>query len=176
MSACQMNLDLKAFKKICPNIVNDHFLLTMNQNITLLPATDKDLATIKSLLKQDNLPDADINTDSINFFKLISDKSEIGISGIELFGNLGLLRSVVINKKYRGQDFGKMLIASTEEKAKQLNLKYLYLLTTTADGFFNKMGYQKLGKTHAPEAIKNSNEFSNLCPDSAVLMVKKMEV
>jgi amino-acid N-acetyltransferase len=50
----------------------------------------------------------------------------------------------------------------------------LYLITTTAKDFFNRQGYCIIQREKSPEAIKETAEFSSLCPSTAVVMKKQI--
>jgi len=50
----------------------------------------------------------------------------------------------------------------------------LWLLTIDADAFFVSLGYETRERSEAPEAIRNTEEFSGLCPEDAVLMSKQL--
>ena len=50
----------------------------------------------------------------------------------------------------------------------------MFLLTTTAESYFGKRGYSTTPREAVPEVIRNTKEFANICPGSAVLMVKRM--
>ena len=62
-----------------------------------------------------------------------------------------------------------------ENYAKAKGVNDLYLLTTTAEHFFIGLGYVYADRTVAPQKIKLTKEFSDLCPDDAVFMRKKLE-
>jgi len=44
------------------------------------------------------------------------------------------------------------------------------LLTTTADGFFQKQGWKVIHRNEVPEKIKTSTEFASICPSTAICM------
>ena len=98
----------------------------------------------------------------------------IGTVAFELSGNCGLLRSLAVLEKYRGQGTGARLVAAAEKSARQMGVKTLYLLTLTADRFFSARGYEKIERSAAPAGIRDTAEFSRLCPDSAVCMHKSI--
>ena len=50
----------------------------------------------------------------------------------------------------------------------------LYLLTTTADEFFQKPGLEKIDREQTPQEIRKSRQFSDICPESAVIMHLKI--
>jgi N-acetylglutamate synthase-like GNAT family acetyltransferase len=51
----------------------------------------------------------------------------------------------------------------------------LYLLTTSAAPYFARHGYQVLVREQAPQAIRHSKQFADLCPSSATLMHKDLQ-
>jgi hypothetical protein len=51
-----------------------------------------------------------------------------------------------------------------------------YLLTTSAADFFAHLGYKRVDRGEAPENIRATSEFSQLCPVSSVLMLKEMSM
>ena len=48
----------------------------------------------------------------------------------------------------------------------------VYLLTTTADGFFPRFGFSRITRDDVPDSVKGSVEFRSACPASAVVMRK----
>lgn len=94
----------------------------------------------------------------------------IGIGGIEAFGGCGLLRSVVVVEESRGRGYGSGLCDLLIEEAVGRGISELYLLKTTAPGFFEKIGFERIARAEAPGEIRGSTEFSLLCPETAVLM------
>ena len=55
-------------------------------------------------------------------------------------------------------------------KAKGLNLKGVYLLTETATGFFQKLGFKIIDRNLVTGEVKASTEFDQVCPTTAVCM------
>ncbi len=74
---------------------------------------------------------------------------------------------------YKGLGF--ILVAHVERYLMRQGVTQVYLLTTTAESFFERCGYASIDKKKVPLAIKQTREFSDLCPDSATLMMKKMD-
>ena len=73
----------------------------------------------------------------------------------------------------RGLGDGSALIAAlTAEARHTLGLCRLWLLTTTADSFFRRLGFVAHDRTAAPAVVTDSAQFSALCPASAVLMAR----
>jgi amino-acid N-acetyltransferase len=98
-----------------------------------------------------------------------------GAVGIEIYGGDALLRSLAVSEKYRGQGVGRKLADSVEKAARACGVKTLYLLTLTAEDFFEGRGYEKIDRDRAPERVRATAEFSRFCPSSAVCMRKAID-
>jgi N-acetylglutamate synthase-like GNAT family acetyltransferase len=53
-------------------------------------------------------------------------------------------------------------------------VRRIFLLTTTAEAFFARRGYGRIAREHAPESIRTTCEFADICPASSALMVKTL--
>ena len=109
-----------------------------------------------------------------HFFGAWSGAALIGVIGIELYGTVGLLRSLAVIAPKRDSGVGLVLLTEAERYAVEKGIRSMFLLTTTAEAYFEKRGYSVFSREAVPEAIRNTKEFASLCPDSAVLMVKHM--
>ena len=87
---------------------------------------------------------------------------------------MGLLRSVAIKPSSQNQGIGQMLVRKIEEFAIESQIKKLYLLTDTAEHFFYGLDYRKIPRNSTDVRIKQSIEFTTLCP-SAPVMVKEFK-
>ncbi|MBI3899855.1 MAG: GNAT family N-acetyltransferase [Gammaproteobacteria bacterium] len=133
------------------------------------------MAAVKNLLAAENLPTADITDTLLAHFFGYGDKSAPdGVIGFELHGNTALLRSLAVTAVQRGRGVGSRLVVHAEQYARANGIESLYLLTTTAEKFFRRRGYQPSARAAAPAGIRDTTEFSSLCPASAVLMVKNL--
>ena len=75
----------------------------------------------------------------------------------------------------RGTGAGRALVEEAEREAERLGVRVIYLLTTTAAGFFERVGYRSVGRETAPPAIRGTREFGELCPASATFMAKHLD-
>ena len=146
----------------------------MQTTINIVPAADANGQAIKALLQAEKLPVDDLPTAMDNFFIAVDGGIIIGTAGLELYGQFGLLRSLVVSPAYRTKNIAAKLIEAVEHKAKVLQLESVYLLTETAKNYFEKKGYVTAPRAEMPEAVKQSSEFSHVCPVSAVVMKKSI--
>ncbi len=137
-------------------------------------ATSQDLPSIHRLLEVAELPIADVSAEALRSFLVYRSRGGvIGAVGLQRYQDAVLLRSLVVDKSHTGRGIGKELVAAAEQRALGEAMSPIYLLTTTADRFFQTLGFQRLHRDLAPPAIRASHQFASLCPASAVLMVKR---
>ena len=93
---------------------------------------------------------------------------------MERFGACALLRSLAVGTSYQRRGLGHQLVARLEREAQADGVEQLVLLTETAETFFRAIGYEVIDRRYVPEEIKQSAEFSSLCPVSAVCLTKPL--
>jgi amino-acid N-acetyltransferase len=145
------------------------------KNPVLRFANRGDEGKIKSLLSEANLPAEDISKHLQNFIVAEKDHEIIGTIGIEVLGELGLLRSLAVRPMYQKKGLGSRLVKQIISFAYNKNLKTLFLLTSTAAGFFKKHGFTEIQRDQAPRTVQNTKEFRMLCPNNEVCMSKNLE-
>ena len=145
------------------------------KDLMICPATAKDERDIRDLLTDGKLPNEDIHAHLPNFLVAWFDDTMVGAVGLEIYGKIGLLRSLVVAPSHQGKGIGKMLYDRLIAYARLRGIEEMYLLTTTADKLFKKQGFVQIDREHLPEAIKQTGEFLHLCPSSAVCMKKNIE-
>jgi amino-acid N-acetyltransferase len=134
-----------------------------------------DESAVKQLLSESGLPIEDITAQHLqDFFGCGSGLELDGLVGLELYGEVALLRSLAVASSRRGSGVGSGLVAHAERHAWEQGVQSLYLLTTSAEKFFLRRGYTRIPRDEAPTAIKGTKEFSGICPVSSVFMVKHL--
>lgn len=137
-------------------------------------ATDRDLDAVESLLTASDLP-LDGVKENFSSFVVAEDKGEIaGAIGLEKFGSVALLRSAVVAPQYRGSGVGRSLIEQLLERASDQGIEELFLLTTTAEKYFPRFGFNTTVRSAVPAVVKASAEFRGACPDTAVVMTRRV--
>lgn len=143
----------------------------MNDEINYRYANKEDLENIVNLLKENALPIVDIDLIKIKFILAEIDVKLIGCIGVEPYGKEGLLRSLAVNMNYRNSGIGNNLLQYLISFSKEMGITNLHLLTTTAESYFLSKNFVKSNREIAPDSIKNTIEFSSLCPSSSSYMV-----
>ena len=109
-----------------------------------------------------------------DFFVAARGGSLAGAIGVEAFSRVGLLRSLVVHPESRAAGLGRLLVAALEAHARGRGLTELWLLTIDAERYFRARGYTSTQRSEAPPSIRDTAEFSRLCPGTAVVMRKSL--
>jgi amino-acid N-acetyltransferase len=133
------------------------------------------LRAATALLSAARLPTEDLTEEHCrNFFYTGSADAPTGLVGLELLGDVALLRSLVVAPGDRRSGIGAALVEHAERHARSQGVDALYLLTTTAEAFFARRGYKRTARDAAPAAITATREFSDICPASSAFMSKAL--
>ncbi|MDQ2644565.1 MAG: arsenic resistance N-acetyltransferase ArsN2 [Myxococcota bacterium] len=126
-----------------------------------------------SLLLEAGLPTQGVEDQFPAQYKVATvEGSVVGVAGLELHGRAGLLRSLAVRSAFRGTGVGTALVRErTEECARGLGLSQVFLLTTTAPGYFEKHGFLRTARGAVPGEVAQSKEFACVCPTSAICLV-----
>ena len=135
----------------------------------------KSIDEVKNLLASLDLPTEDLAPlTSVKFFGVLDVDSLVAVVGLELYGKVGLLRSLAVLPSRQTAGMGKQLVRHAEAIAMQYEVEKLYLLTTTAEAFFKRLAYQPALREGAPEPIRATSQFSGLCPASSAFLMKQL--
>lgn len=136
----------------------------------LRSALRDDLPEIVQLLMDCGLPTDDVPEALGAFVTASVGKALAGVVALERFGDVGLLRSLAVAPTYRGRGIGRRLCEHVLEEAERRGLRQVYLLTTDATDYFARHGFVAVGRDRAPERIRRTRQFRELCPGTATLM------
>lgn len=134
-------------------------------------------AQVEALLSEAGLPVADLPSSRNLTLLGVRDAGRlVGVVGVEVYGGIGLLRSLAVEPARRNRGLGISLVSNAEAWAAEQGVKTLYLLTTTAERFFAMLGYEAVARSEAPAAIAATTQFSDVCPASSAFMRKVLTV
>jgi len=137
-------------------------------------ASDDDWNDVARLLEQCKLPLAGAE-EFLGSFRVAREGAEIvAVAGFESRGDAVLLRSFAVTPACRGTGLGAMLLERLEADAREAGARAAYLLTTTADHYFARHGFERMSRDTAPGTLLASVEFQGACPATAVFMGKPL--
>lgn len=130
---------------------------------------------VLALLESAGLPMTDLADGVLeHFFSIGPHPQPYGVVGLEIHDNVALLRSLAVSPQNRSAGTGSQLVNHAEDYARSMGVEVVFLLTTTAEAFFTKRGYRRIERREAPESIRSTREFSEICPASSAFMTKHM--
>jgi amino-acid N-acetyltransferase len=137
-------------------------------------ASAADYDQVVRLLLAADLPTAGLQRSLTDFLVAEEDGRIIGAVGLEIYGDVALLRSAVVDSTRRGSGVGNGLVSRLLGHAGRRGVREVYLLTTTAEGYFPRFGFTPVARDAVAPALHVSEEFRGACPDSAVAMHKSL--
>ena len=144
----------------------------MKTSHTVTPATPADARAIAALLRAADLPHEDITPHLGHLLVARQGRAIVGAVGLEVYAPDGLLRSLVVAPAYRGRGLGDELVRRLARTASDWGVERFWLLTTTAEAFFARRGFQVTPRVGAPAEIAATHEFKSLCPSTAICMTR----
>ncbi|MDH4212260.1 MAG: arsenic resistance N-acetyltransferase ArsN2 [candidate division WOR-3 bacterium] len=144
-------------------------------DVQIRRAVVDDEARIRELLRESQLPFEDVGKHLGNFLVAEHNNAVVGAVGLEVYGEIALLRSLAVKTSHKNKGIGRKLYDGIIAHARLKGLNRFYLLTTTADQLFRKLGFSDVDRNKLPDEIRMTEEFSKLCPETAVCMAKDIE-
>ena len=123
-------------------------------------AKPADLSSIRSLLTSMDLTVAGVGQD-LDHFLVVEDAGKIiACAGLETYGFYAFLRSVAVHPYYRKRGVATSLVTRLVEQARQEGFHAVYLLTTSAEAYFRRLGFATIPREDADPSVKQSAEFA----------------
>jgi amino-acid N-acetyltransferase len=137
---------------------------------TFQQATPADKPALIDLLQAAKLPISDLPEDLSLFTLAYEGDQLVGSAGIENLGDCALLRSVAVAETHQKMGLGRQLQDHALAYARAHGLVTVCLITTSAEKYFERLGFQRIERTETPASIAQTEQFTALCPGSAVVM------
>jgi len=137
-------------------------------------AAQTDLPAVRRLLEAEHLPLDGVNENVETMVVAENGDDVVGAAAVEVYADGALLRSVVVSPTAQGLGLGHQLTAAALSVAKARGSPAAFLLTTTAERFFPKLGFERVSRDDVPASVQASIEFQSACPASAVVMRKQL--
>ena len=143
-------------------------------SIQLRQAKAADLPEILGLLRDSGLPVVGVDQALDHFIVAHRSDRLVGAVGFEPYGRYALLRSAAVRSSEQGSGVGRALVEQLLGEAERNGVRELYLLTTTAQQWFVRFGFEDVSRDRVPEPVRESVEFNGACPDTAAVMRRQV--
>lgn len=126
------------------------------------------------LLERNHLPVEGLSEHVATTLVARRDSQIIGSAALEVYPDGVLLRSVAVAPDLQAHGIGRALTEAAIRLAQNLGAPAIYLLTTTAEQYFPKFGFDRIGRDDVPATVRTSVEFTSACPSTAAVMRKTL--
>ena len=145
-------------------------------DIEIRGARAEDRDAVAALLERTALPPDGLDDQFSDGYAVAAADGEIvGAAGVEVYGRAGLLRSVAVDPGWQGHGLGQRLTEERLRWAAARGLDTVYLLTTTAAGFFPRLGFAPVAREDVPAEVRESLQFASVCPSTAAVLALRLE-
>ena len=138
------------------------------------PAQPEDAQDVVHLLARNHLPPDGLLDHLATTVVARRNGQVIGSAALEVYPDGALLRSVAVAPEAQGQGLGHDLTDAAIRLARAIKAPAIYLLTTTAERYFPRFGFERIERTDVPATVQASVEFTSACPSSAAVMRKPL--
>jgi len=133
-----------------------------------------DLDDVLRLLSEQQLPLDGVREHVGTMLVARQDGRIVGSVALEVYADGALLRSVAVSPVARGHGLGRELTEAAIDLARTHRAPAVYLLTTTAERYFPRFGFEPIARSDVPVPVQASIEFQSACPASAIVMRKHL--
>lgn len=142
--------------------------------MAIRPARANDLHSISTLLEAANLPTDDVEQWVACFLVAETDEKLVAAIGLEPYGQVALLRSLVVDPEHRGEGWGGAMVHALALECSMAGVKQLFLLTTDAADYFATQRFRVVERSQVPAEIQSTRQFRELCPGDATVMLRDL--
>jgi arsenite methyltransferase len=137
-----------------------------------------DLGAVAALLEAANLPVDGVDACLRGGMAWVAEAGGrvIGSAALEIHGEAGLVRSVAVDPAVQGRGTGRELVERVLSGAAAARIGRVYLLTTSAASWFAGLGFEEVRRDAVPAGIAGSAEFTALCPSTATVMARDLDI
>jgi amino-acid N-acetyltransferase len=132
-------------------------------------AAPQDLPAVLALLDEAKLPTEGVADHLQSFFVADDGGRIVASAGLAVRGDAALLRSLAVAADLRGTGLGAAVLRRALHEARDRE-RGVYALTTTAEAYLSRFGFERVPRTSLPEPLFESRELQDACPTSAAVM------
>ncbi|MFV1979793.1 MAG: GNAT family N-acetyltransferase [Rhodothermia bacterium] len=144
----------------------------MSAPFTIRNARENDFPQIVAILQEVGLLTDGLTPGMPDLYVADIGGAVVGCAALESDGSTGLLRSVGVLPAAQGSGIGGRLVEAVHERAMDLGLESIYLLTATADKYFPRFGYEPSVEETPPRVVTGSVEYRTCLASGATTLRK----
>jgi N-acetylglutamate synthase-like GNAT family acetyltransferase len=132
-------------------------------------AEPRDLAEVLALLGEAQLPTEGVAEHFHTFFVVDDGSRIVACAGLEVHEYAALIRSLAVAADMQGIGIGASVLRRAIHEVRDCAAG-VYALTTTAEPYLARFGFERIPRGLVPQALFESRELQDACPASAAVM------
>ncbi len=135
-------------------------------------AGSSDLQEALDLLESVGLPIEGVRDHFIGGYVVARDPESselIGVTGVESYGAMGLLRSCAVHPSHRQAGLGRALLLAAVNLAKVIGIRELYTIVAPAQESLSRLDWEAVRREEIPAVLSRSDEVRS-SPSTATVM------
>jgi len=143
--------------------------------LTVAEGRPSDLDEVLALLAASGLGADGVPEHITDFLVARSNGRVVGAAALEDYSVAGLLRSVAVAPDRRDWGLGRYLTHALIERSRRRGHAALYLLTDTAQAYFERFGFRLIDRSAVRPAVLASAQFQGELCKSSITMVLEFD-
>ncbi|HTR62685.1 MAG TPA: GNAT family N-acetyltransferase [Candidatus Binataceae bacterium] len=116
----------------------------------------RDLPRVRKLLERGAMITEGIEWPPACYLLAFDGDDAVGVVGVEPILDAALVRSLYVLQAHRRRGIGEQLVAAARKAAHTRGARQLYLFSTEAGGFFERLGFRRTSVTDLTAALKGT--------------------
>jgi amino-acid N-acetyltransferase len=141
----------------------------------IVPCRLEHFEAVLELLSDAGLPAEGLQAGPRGLWVAQAGAEVVGAVGLEIHGAAALLRSLVVREDRRRSGVGASLVRHVLREASRQGARRILLLTSGAEEYFRRLGFEPVGLEQVPEAVRASPGFSAPAARAGVWMRREAE-
>jgi N-acetylglutamate synthase-like GNAT family acetyltransferase len=136
-----------------------------------IDATD---AGLKKALHSEHLKLSKTKPDRQTFWRLGPASGPAGFIGVEQYGAVAVLRSILVTPDYKDHGYGAGLISLAAGKLRHAGVREIWAVTETAKSFFEHLGWMRRDDQDVPEPVRHMPLVDGTDTDGGIYMSTRL--
>ncbi|MFZ9035621.1 MAG: GNAT family N-acetyltransferase [Francisellaceae bacterium] len=143
----------------------------------IIALTKTHLKTTRQIMVQAGFFDADVFFSDTQFFSgCFFSGNLIGVVGTEIIGDQAILRTLIVDSKFRNHAIAQALLKHLEYQLHRQGIKNIYCLTQKGANYLSCFGYEQTLKQRLPQLIRTHEYVTRLDMSNRVCLYKRIDV
>jgi N-acetylglutamate synthase-like GNAT family acetyltransferase len=129
---------------------------------------------LKSALHSEHLKLSRMKAERQTYWRLGPASQPAGFIGVEQYGAVAVLRSILVTPDYKDQGYGAGLISLAAGKLRHAGVREIWAVTESAKSFFEHLGWKVRDDGDVPEPVRHVPIADGTDAEGAIYMSTRL--